>query len=111
VPSDTKGVIIAAVGIFIVLNMIMWTAVGLINRRKRIKRSKKSGSVPEVSLPVSSKGDRILLIQPDRQNELQKAFTVHKNIPPTDPKLLQAKQDNSFRIIRSDIIVHTKDKL
>ena len=88
-PSDVKGVIIAAIGVFIVLNMIMW----------------------DVSLPVSTKGDRVLLIQPGRQNELQQAFNVHKNIPPTDPKLLQAKPDNSFRIVRSEIIVHTKDKI
>ena len=37
-PSDVKGVIIAAIGVFIVLNMIMWTAIGLINRRNRKKR-------------------------------------------------------------------------
>lgn len=107
-PSDVKGVIIAAIGVFIVLNMIMWTAIGLISRRKRKKRS-SSGT--EVSLPVSTKGDRILIIQPDRQNDLQKAFNVHKNIPPTDPKMLQAKPDNSFRVTRSQIIVHTNDKI
>lgn len=107
-PLDVKGVIIAAIGVFIVLNMIMWTAIGLINRRKRKKRRI---TVPDVSLPVSTKGDRVLLIQPGRQNELQQAFNVHKNIPPTDPKLLQAKPDNSFRIVRSEIIVHTKDKI
>jgi len=107
-PSDVKGVIIAAVGVYIVLNMIMWTAIFLLNRRKR---RKNGSSAAEVSLPVSTKGDRILLIQPGRQKELQKAFTVHENIPPTDPELLNAAPDNSFRIIRSEMIVHTKDRL
>lgn len=108
--SEERMVVAAAVVIYIVLNMIMWTAIVLFNRKKRKKNQialRVSAELP----PEAKPGERVLMLQPDENGELQKAFGARKSVPAADEEFLQKGPGDNFRIVRSIIIVHSDERI